>query len=101
MLAESGAIVDYIIAKYGNGRLTLKPDHPDFADFLYWFHFANGTLQANYGAPDDPEPAEAGPGQSDAGGDQGARRPRLRSASMRGRARRNISPAATSPPPTS
>ena len=48
-LAESGAVVDYIIAKYGNGRLTLAPDHPDFAPFLYWFHFANGTLQAQMG----------------------------------------------------
>ena len=45
VLAESGAIVDYIIAKYGKGRLVLVPDHPDFAQFLYWFHFANGTLQ--------------------------------------------------------
>ena len=49
VLAESGAVVEYIIAKYGNGRLTLKPDHPDFADYLYWFHFANGTLQAQMG----------------------------------------------------
>jgi glutathione S-transferase len=49
VLAESGAIVEYIIAKYGNGRLALKSDHPDFANFLYWFHFANGTLQANMG----------------------------------------------------
>ena len=49
VLAESGAVVDYIIAKYGNGRLTLKPEHPDFASYLYWFHFANGTLQANMG----------------------------------------------------
>jgi glutathione S-transferase len=48
-LAESGAVVDYIIAKYGNGRLTLAPDHPGFATFLYWFHFANGTLQAQMG----------------------------------------------------
>lgn len=45
LLAESGAIVDYIVAKHGKGRLTLAPDHPDFAQFLYWFHFANGTLQ--------------------------------------------------------
>jgi len=45
VLAESGAIVDYIIAKHGKGRLVLPPDHPDFAQFLYWFHFANGTLQ--------------------------------------------------------
>ncbi len=44
-LAESGAIVEYIAAKYGKGRLVLAPDHPDFAQFLYWFHFANGTLQ--------------------------------------------------------
>ena len=49
VLAESGAIVDYIMAKYGNGRLALRPDHPDFAQFLYWFHFANGTLQAGMG----------------------------------------------------
>jgi glutathione S-transferase len=48
-LAESGAIVQYIIAKYGGGRLTLHADDPDFAEFLYWFHFANGTLQANMG----------------------------------------------------
>ena len=49
VLAESGAIVDYIVAKYGNGRLVLHADDPDFAQFLYWFHFANGTLQAGMG----------------------------------------------------
>jgi glutathione S-transferase len=49
VLAESGAIVDYIMAKYGKGRLVLGPDAPDFAQFLYWFHFANGTLQAGMG----------------------------------------------------
>jgi glutathione S-transferase len=49
VLAESGAIVDYIIATYGNGRLTLKTGDPDFATFLYWFHFANGTLQPSLG----------------------------------------------------
>ena len=45
VVAESGAIIDYIVAKYGKGRLVLGPDHPDFAAFLYWYHFANGTLQ--------------------------------------------------------
>src|SRR2546430_4610201 len=49
VLAESGAIVTYIIARYGEGRLALTYGHPDFAQFLYWFHFANGTLQANMG----------------------------------------------------
>lgn len=49
VLAESGAIVDYIVAKYGQGRLTLRTEDPDFAQFLYWYHFANGTFQAAMG----------------------------------------------------
>jgi glutathione S-transferase len=49
VMAESGAIVQYIIARYGGGRLALSADHPDFAQFLFWFHFANGTLQALMG----------------------------------------------------
>jgi glutathione S-transferase len=49
VLAESGAIVEYIVAKYGKGRLVLPPDHPDFAQFVYWLHFANGTLQPAMG----------------------------------------------------
>ena len=49
VLAESGAIIEYIIAKYGGGRLALGPEHPDFAAYLYWFHFANANLQAHMG----------------------------------------------------
>ena len=45
-LAESGAICEYIIYKYGNGRLALPPSHKNFADYLYWFHFSNATLQS-------------------------------------------------------
>jgi glutathione S-transferase len=44
VLAESGAILEYVIAKYGNGRLAVRPDQPNFADYLFWFHFANGTM---------------------------------------------------------
>ncbi|KAF3054868.1 Nonribosomal peptide synthetase 13 [Daldinia childiae] len=43
-LGESGAITEYIIQKYGNGRLALGPDHKDWTQYLYWFHFANGNL---------------------------------------------------------
>lgn len=43
-LAESGAIIDYIVAKHGDGQLTLTADHPNFAQYLYWYHFANGSL---------------------------------------------------------
>ena len=45
VLGESGAIVQYILAKYGPGGLTRGPADPDFAQYLYWLHFANGTLQ--------------------------------------------------------
>jgi glutathione S-transferase len=45
VLAESGAIIEHLIARYGGGRLALGPSQPDFASHLYWFHFANGTLQ--------------------------------------------------------
>jgi glutathione S-transferase len=64
LLAESAAIAEYIIARHGGGRLRLGPDHPDFASYLYWFHFANGNLQPVMGrsmmlarvglAPDHP-----------------------------------------------
>ena len=49
LLAESAAIVEYIIVKHGGGRLKLGPEHPDYASFLYWFHFANGNLQPGMG----------------------------------------------------
>jgi glutathione S-transferase len=45
LLAESAAIVEYIIVKHGGGRLKLDPEHADYAAFLYWFHFSNGNLQ--------------------------------------------------------
>ena len=45
LLAESGAIAEYIMAKHGGGRLRIGPEHAAFASYLYWFHFANGNLQ--------------------------------------------------------
>ena len=44
VLGESGAIIEYIIARYGNGRFVVSADSPNFADYLFWFHFANGSL---------------------------------------------------------
>ncbi|WP_233149263.1 glutathione S-transferase family protein [Herbaspirillum camelliae] len=46
LLAESAAIVEYIITVHGDGRLKLAPQHPDYAAYLYWFHFSNGNLQS-------------------------------------------------------
>ena len=44
VLGESGAICDYIVAKYGNGKLVPKVTDKDFADHLFWFHWSNGTF---------------------------------------------------------
>lgn len=44
VLAESGAIVEYVIARHGGGRLGVPPDDPAFAEYLYWLHYAEGSL---------------------------------------------------------
>lgn len=45
VLAESGAIVEYLLARYGQDR-PLKPsaDSPDYPDYLFWLHYAEGSL---------------------------------------------------------
>jgi len=43
-IAESGAIIEYLATTQGGGALGLGPDSPDYADYLYWFHFAESTL---------------------------------------------------------
>jgi len=44
VMAESGAIAEYIMQKYADGRLSVGPRQKNFADYLFWFHFANATL---------------------------------------------------------
>lgn len=41
-LAESGAIVEYILTRYGNGKLSVSPEASNYADYLYFLHFGNG-----------------------------------------------------------
>ncbi|KAL3477421.1 glutathione S-transferase [Aspergillus californicus] len=48
-LAESGACIEYIARKHGGGKLLLDASHPAYADFLYWFHWANGTFTPTAG----------------------------------------------------
>ena len=47
VLAESGAIAEYIIARHGGGRLAVAPQAPNYPDYLYWLHFANGSMMPN------------------------------------------------------
>ncbi|CAE6531061.1 unnamed protein product [Rhizoctonia solani] len=42
VLAESGAVVEYLITKYGNGRFTSS--EAGWASNLYYTHYAEGTL---------------------------------------------------------
>lgn len=42
-IAESGAIVDYIIRKYGNGRLQPPSDGRDHEAYNEWLHYAEGS----------------------------------------------------------
>lgn len=44
-LAETNAIIDYILDQYGNGRLRPAAGTPQRAPYLFWFHTAQGSLQ--------------------------------------------------------
>lgn len=44
-LAESAAIVEWLVQKHGHGKFFLDKSHKDYADFLYWFHLSNGNVQ--------------------------------------------------------
>ena len=47
VLAESSAIVEYLLERYGKGRLRPATSAPEFPDYLYWLHYANGSLMPN------------------------------------------------------
>ncbi|HMM13137.1 MAG TPA: glutathione S-transferase family protein [Parvibaculum sp.] len=49
ILNESGAITQYILAKYAKGRLEPKTGTPEHARFLYWLHFAEATFMPPLG----------------------------------------------------
>ena len=42
-VAETGAIVEYLVDTYGQGRLRPAPGTPDFLRYRYWLHFAEGS----------------------------------------------------------
>ena len=42
-VAESGAIIEYLIERHGNGRLVPAVGTPDRLRYTYWLHFAEGT----------------------------------------------------------
>jgi glutathione S-transferase len=42
-LAESGAIVEYLVSRYGNETLIPKANTPEHLRYIYWMHFAEGS----------------------------------------------------------
>jgi glutathione S-transferase len=42
-VAESGALIEYLVGTYGNGRLRPAWDTEDGRRYTYWLHFAEGS----------------------------------------------------------
>ena len=43
-VAESGAIVEYIVERYGKGRMIPAAGTPERLRYTYWLHYAEGSL---------------------------------------------------------
>ena len=41
---ESGAIVEYVMARHGDGGLKPDVDAPEFPEYLQWFHYCEGMV---------------------------------------------------------
>ena len=44
ILAESGAIVEYLVSRYGNGSLVPAAGTPEKLRYIYWMHYAEGSM---------------------------------------------------------
>jgi glutathione S-transferase len=42
-VAESGAIIEYLMAKYGDGRMVPTVGSPQRLRYTYWLHYAEGS----------------------------------------------------------
>jgi glutathione S-transferase len=42
-MVESAAILEYLLLRYGKGKLRPADDAPEIADYLQWLHFAEGS----------------------------------------------------------
>ena len=41
---ESGAIVQYLLARHGNGKFVPDVNDPSFPEYLQWLHYAEGSI---------------------------------------------------------
>jgi glutathione S-transferase len=45
-LAESGAILEYLVDRHGPGRLAPAPGTPERVQYTYWMHYAEGSMMS-------------------------------------------------------
>jgi glutathione S-transferase len=45
-VAESGAIIEYLVGRHGNGRLVPAADSPQRLRYTYWLHYAEGSAMS-------------------------------------------------------
>ncbi len=43
-VAETGAIIEYLVDAHGDGRLRPSAGTPEWRQYTYWLHYAEGTL---------------------------------------------------------
>jgi len=43
VIIESGAILEYVVHRYGKGRLAPAESSPDWVRYLQWMHYAEGS----------------------------------------------------------
>lgn len=46
IMVESGAIIELILDRYGEGKLVPDVDSPDYPTYLQWMHYAEGSFAA-------------------------------------------------------
>ncbi len=46
VLAESGAIIEEVLERFGEGRLRPAPGTPEAVAYRYWLHYAEGSLMS-------------------------------------------------------
>ena len=112
-IAESGAIVEYLVGTYGNGRFIPPPNTPERLRYTYWLHYAEGSamppllLKLLFTLMPKRAPALLRPlvrKVSNAGADHAGQSAAQAAHGVTGKgssARANGSPATNSPPPTS
>ncbi|WP_261385664.1 glutathione S-transferase family protein [Tateyamaria omphalii] len=43
-IMESGAILEYLLTRHGDGRFRPLPDSPDYPAYLQWLHYSEGMI---------------------------------------------------------